>query len=171
MPPFRSIAATLAVLLALAACAPRTVAHAGGQRYSSAAQITPANVAGLTPAWTYSTGDMKRHAAAMKHAGFENTPILAEGRLYICSQFNRVSAVDPGTGHELWAYDPQVDDTVRYPNDNLCRGVTYWRDAGAPPAQACAARIFLPTVDRRLIALAGAYLPTTTSRRWPGPTA
>lgn len=159
-----------ASLLAICGCAPRPIAalpvtaapdldwpyyggDAGGQRYSAAAQITPANVAGLKPAWTYSTGDMKRHAAAMKHAGFENTPILAEGRLYVCSQFNRASAVDPGTGKELWAYDPQVDDTVRYPNDNICRGVTFWRDAGAAPAEACAARIFLPTVDRRLIAL------------------
>ncbi len=56
--------------LALAACAqpvPRAApapdvdwAHyggdAGGQRFSPAAQITPANVRGLKVAWTYSTG-------------------------------------------------------------------------------------------------------------------
>ncbi|MBX3484013.1 pyrroloquinoline quinone-dependent dehydrogenase [Phenylobacterium sp.] len=126
---------------------------AGGQRYSAAAQITPANVTGLKVAWTYSTGDLARHPKAIEHAAFENTPILAGGRLYVCSQFNRVSALDPGTGKELWAHDPGIDDSVHYPNDNICRGVTYWADPEAPAGAACAARIFLPTVDRRLIAL------------------
>ena len=126
---------------------------AGGQRYSPAGQITPANVAGLKVAWTYSTGELARHPKDIKHAAFENTPILAEGRLYICSQFNLAAALDPGTGQELWRYDPKVDPKVRYPNDNVCRGVTFWRDPEAPAGSACTARIFLPTVDRRLIAL------------------
>ncbi|HTM22434.1 MAG TPA: pyrroloquinoline quinone-dependent dehydrogenase, partial [Kofleriaceae bacterium] len=104
-------------------------------------------------AWTYSTGEMARHRKALKHAAFEDTPILAGGRLYVCSPFNAVSAVDPGTGKALWRYDPGVKDTVSYPNDYVCRGVTYWRDPQAPANAACAARIFLPTVDRRLIAL------------------
>ncbi|MBL8771839.1 MAG: pyrroloquinoline quinone-dependent dehydrogenase [Phenylobacterium sp.] len=155
-------------LLAIAACAPRPSAavaaapeadwpyyggDAGGQRYSSAAQITPANVAGLKVAWTYSTGELARNGAEIEHAAFENTPILAEGRLYVCSQFNLAAALDPGTGREIWRHDPKVDPTVRYPNDNVCRGVTFWRDPEAPAGAACAARVFLPTVDRRLIAL------------------
>jgi quinoprotein glucose dehydrogenase len=165
---YRTASLAAASLLALAACAPRasgpvTAApdagwayyggDAGGQRYSPAAQITPANVSGLKVAWTYSTGALARHPKAIDHASFEDTPILAEGRLYVCSQFNRASAIDPGTGKELWAYDPKIDDSVRYPNDNTCRGVTFWRDPAAPPADPCAARIFLPTVDRRLVAL------------------
>lgn len=126
---------------------------AGGQRYSSAAQITPANVRRLKVAWTYSTGEMARHPQAMDHAAFENTPILAGGRLYVCSQFNAVSALDPVSGRPLWRYDPGIDVTVRYPNDNTCRGVTYWRDPEAPASAPCAERIYLPTADRRLIAL------------------
>src|ERR1700761_1830597 len=70
----------------------------GGQRFSSASQITPANVTSLKQAWSFSTGDMLTKAAAMDRASFENTPILADGKLYICSPFNEVSAVDPGTG-------------------------------------------------------------------------
>ena len=70
---------------------------AGGQRFSQAHQITRANVASLAVAWTFSTGDMSTHGGVMKRASFENTPILAEGRLYICSPFNEVSALDPGT--------------------------------------------------------------------------
>ena len=114
----------------------------GGQRFSAARQITPANVAGLGVAWTYSTGDMTSHAATMKHASFENTPILAEGRLYVCSPFNEVSALDPGTGRQLWRFDPKLDASIHYPNDYVCRGVAY-----------ASGRIYLNTADRRLIAL------------------
>src|ERR1051326_3978208 len=71
---------------------------AGGQRFSPARQITPANVRDLQVAWTYSTGDLQTKGEAMKRASFENTPILAERRLYVCSPFNEVSALDPGSG-------------------------------------------------------------------------
>lgn len=169
-------AAAAASLLALAACSPQAKAplapaadvdwpyyggDAGGQRYSSAAQITPGNVGDLKVAWTYSTGAAKRHS--LKRASFENTPILADGRLYVCSPFNRVSALDPGTGRELWAFDPQVDPKVNYPNDYTCRGVTWWRDPEAAAGAPCAARVFLATVDRRLYALDAA-----TGRACPG---
>ena len=126
---------------------------AGGQRFSAAVQITPENVRGLKVAWTYSTGEMTRHARQIDHAAFEDTPILAGGRVYVCSQFNAVSALDPATGKPLWQYDPKVDPDVEYPNGNTCRGVTYWRDPLAPAEAPCAERVYLPTVDRRLIAL------------------
>jgi quinoprotein glucose dehydrogenase len=126
---------------------------AGGQRFSSAAQITPENVGGLKVAWTYSTGDLARHGPDMKRASLETTPILAGGRLYLCSAFDAVSALDPGTGKALWRFDPGIDPKVRYPNGLTCRGVTYWRDPTAPPNAPCAERVFIGTVDRRLIAL------------------
>ena len=115
---------------------------AGGQRFSTARQITPANVATLTQAWSFSTGDMATKGDVMKRASFENTPILAGGRLYVCSPFNEVSALDPGTGKQLWRFDPKLDISIRYPNDYICRGVAY-----------SAGRIYLNTADRRLIAL------------------
>jgi quinoprotein glucose dehydrogenase len=114
----------------------------GGQRFSPARQITPANVATLAPAWSFSTGDLATKGAAIKRASFENTPILADGRLYVCSPFNEVSALDPGTGRLLWRFDPRLDIRMRYPNDYVCRGVAY-----------AAGRIYLNTADRRLIAL------------------
>jgi quinoprotein glucose dehydrogenase len=126
---------------------------AGGQRFSPARQITPANVTALSIAWTFSTGDASDKGAAMRRENFEDTPILAGGRLYVCSPFNEVSALDPGTGRPLWRFDPRIDARVRYPNDFSCRGVAYWRDPAAPPAAPCAERVFLNTNDRRLIAL------------------
>lgn len=125
----------------------------GGSRYSAANEITLENVKKLAVAWTYSTGDMKTKGAAMKHTSFENTPILADGRLYLCSPFNEVSALDPGTGKEIWRYDPKLDPSIRYPNNYVCRGVVYWRDEKRDAKAVCAAQIFVATNDRRLIAL------------------
>jgi quinoprotein glucose dehydrogenase len=148
----------VAVALAIGDCAKAADAgwqfyggDQGGQRYSTAAQITPANVSNLSVAWTYSTGDMATKGDAMKRASFENTPILAEGRLYVCSPFNEVSALDPGTGKQLWRFDPKLDQHLYYPNDYICRGVAFARvSSGNGP---CSARIYLSTNDRRLIAL------------------
>ena len=126
---------------------------AGGQRYSLAAQINVGNVSRLKPAWSFSTGDLASKGDAMKRSSFEGTPILAGGRLYLCSPFNEVSALDPGTGRALWRFDPRIDTKIRYPNDFVCRGVTYWRNPTVPPAAPCAERIFMATNDRRLFAL------------------
>jgi quinoprotein glucose dehydrogenase len=126
---------------------------AGGQRYSTAAQITPANVAALQVAWRFSTGDVASKGGAIRHSAFEDTPILVGGRLYVCSPFNEVSALDPATGKPFWRFDPKIDPNVRYPNDENCRGVAYWRDPTPVAGQPCAERIFLNTNDRRLIAL------------------
>jgi len=126
---------------------------AGGERYSPAAQITAANVRALKIAWTYSTGDVASKGRALRDAAFEDTPILAGGRLYVCSPFNEVSAVDPGTGRQLWRFDPKIDTRVDYPNSFACRGVAYWRDPAAPPSAECSERIYMNSNDRRLFAL------------------
>jgi quinoprotein glucose dehydrogenase len=121
---------------------------AGGTRFSPARQITAANVGGLTPVWRYAFPG--RDAAVTKQASFQVTPILAEARLYACSPFNEVAALDPGTGRAYWRFDPQLDTSIRYPNDYVCRGVAFARVAASG---VCAARIYLNTADRRLIAL------------------
>jgi quinoprotein glucose dehydrogenase len=125
---------------------------AGGKRFSTAAQITPANVGQLKVAWRFSTHDLATKGAAIKRASFEDTPILAEGRLFVCSPFNEVSALDPGTGRELWRFDPKLDPNMHYPNDFVCRGVAFWREPGEAKG-VCAARIFMVTNDRRLFSL------------------
>jgi quinoprotein glucose dehydrogenase len=126
---------------------------AGGERFSPAAQITPSNVRALKLAWRYDTGDTAKQKAADSDTAFEDTPILAGGRLYVCSSFNEVSALDPGTGRLIWRFDPRIDPGVIYPNSYNCRGVAYWTDPAAPAGAECAARIFMNTNDRRLFAL------------------
>ena len=124
----------------------------GGQRYSAARQITPANVGKLSVAWTLFHRRPDDAMSADKHASFENTPILAEGRLYVCSPFNEVSALDPGTGKQIWRFDPKLASepalSQRLQSAAASPSGRYRAATGV-----CAARIFLNTDDRRLIAL------------------
>jgi quinoprotein glucose dehydrogenase len=121
---------------------------AAGTRFSAARQLTAANVSRLAPAWRYSFPS--REAAVIERGSLQVTPILAEGRLYACSPYNEVVALDPGTGRALWRFDPKLDTRVRYPNDYVCRGVAVARISRSG---VCAVRVYLNTADRRLIAL------------------
>ena len=135
----------------------------GGQRFSAAGQVTPQNVTALQVAWTFSTGDVATRATDIKRAAFEDTPIMAGGRLYIATPFNEVIALDPASGKALWRFDPRIDTRVSYGEGFTARGVAYWRDPAAAPTVPCAERIFLTTNDRRLFALDAATGKTCAS--------
>src|SRR5215831_7054087 len=123
----------------------------GGQRFSGAVQITAQNVGRLGPAWIFHTGEQR--PPGPKGASFEDTPILADGRLLVCTPTDRVFALDPLTGREIWAFDPKLAPDLKPPADFLCRGVAVWRDAAAVPGADCAARVVLATLDLRVIEL------------------
>jgi glucose dehydrogenase len=78
-------------------------------RYVPLAQITPGNVTRLKPVWTFHTGDISDGRHGSHPSGFESTPLMLDGRLYLTTPFNRVIALDPATGRQLWAYDPKID--------------------------------------------------------------
>jgi quinoprotein glucose dehydrogenase len=122
---------------------------ASGTRHSPAAQITRVNVRNLQVAWVYRTGDYGLGEAA---ARFESTPLLIDGTLYLTTPFARVVALDPDTGVERWNYDPHIDVSGDY-GDFANRGVSAWRDPQKRAGDACAMRIFVATIDSRLIAL------------------
>src|SRR5262249_33781442 len=104
-------------------------ADAGGTRYAPLAQITPANVDDLVQAWTWSSGDIqKRGERLMRRSKFQATPILADGRLVACTPFNEIVALDPGTGAELWRFDPKIATDYTPAALFNCRGVALWRD-------------------------------------------
>ena len=120
-----------------------------GTGHSPLAQITPANAADLTQAWTYS---LRAAPAADPPSGADGayppeprsqaTPIVVNGVMYLPAA-DRVAALDPVTGRELWRRVPGDGAPSR-------RGVAYWPgeegEEGLPP------RILL-TTGRRLIAL------------------
>jgi quinoprotein glucose dehydrogenase len=125
----------------------------GGMRHSALSQIDRENVAKLKVAWVFHTGDISTGDDGNKRSGFESTPILVDGRLYLTTPFNRVIALDPPTGKELWSYDPKIDRSLNYGDGLINRGVAAWLNRSATRDKACKRRIFEATLDARLIAL------------------
>ena len=126
----------------------------GGGRFSPLTEITRDNVARLRIAWTYQHGDFWKGRFPLAVNGgtaAESTPIVVDGRLFFTTPANRVIALDPETGRELWSFDPQLERGRNYANMWINRGVAYWRDPAARGT--CAARVLLATLDARLIAL------------------
>lgn len=139
-----------------------------GQRYSPLSQITPANVSGLSVAWTFHTGDV-RGPSDPGETTYEVTPLKVGNTVYLCTPHDLVFALDAETGEKKWEYDPKINQPPAIDTQHLtCRGVSY--DDGSrfesgsaiPVSEDCRQRIFLPTVDARLIALSastGAVCP------------
>ena len=124
-----------------------------GDRYAAPSAITPKNAARLKLAWVYRTGDATDgRDFDGNRSRIRATPILIDGKLVVSTGFNRVYALDPATGQELWTFDPEVDFSRRYSEMFTSRGVSAWRRAASPRAH-CDTRIFLGTLDARLIAL------------------
>jgi len=109
-----------------------------GDRYSPQAQITPANVASLQPAWSFSTGDMPRPGenARGREFSFEATPIKVGNSLYLCTPHRDVVALDATTGKQIWRYSPAGDMSKNI--YQACRGVSYY---DAPQGTPCPHRI------------------------------
>lgn len=127
---------------------------AGGTRYSTLAQITPANVRDLKVAWVFRTGDTGTGFPGdewKSHMTFEATPILYDGTLYLTTSETNVVAVNAATGKLRWRYDSNVKKL--WYSDAASRGVTLWVDGQSPPDVPCHARIFAPTLDSRIVAL------------------
>ena len=163
MTPRRWLPTTLLVFSASLACG----AHAqvkpesdwpaygndpGGMRHSALSQIDRENVAKLKVAWVFHTGDVSNGHDGRKRSAFETTPILVDGKLYLTTPYNRVIALEPATGKQLWSYDPRIDQSLDYGDGLVNRGAATWLDP-SPATGACRRRIFESTLDARLIAL------------------
>ena len=151
---------------------PVTEGAPGGGRFSPLTDLTRENVTRMQVAWTYRHGDFWKGSFPLpvnRGSAFESTPIVVDGRLFFTTPRNRVIALDPETGRELWTFDPNLERGRAYANMWINRGVAHWRDANAAGG-ACARRVFLGTLDARLIALdaaTGAALRGLRRRR-PG---
>ncbi|MFP5513955.1 MAG: glucose/quinate/shikimate family membrane-bound PQQ-dependent dehydrogenase [Alphaproteobacteria bacterium] len=132
-----------------------------GQRYSPLTGITPENADRLQVAWTYNTGDLRGQPGDPKETTFEVTPLKIGNRLFLCSPHQHVIALDATTGKEVWRRNLQIDPKQLALQHLTCRGLSY---RPAPPAAAasaaataaggaCAAKLFMPTADGRLVAL------------------
>jgi alcohol dehydrogenase (cytochrome c) len=107
-----------------------------GQRHSPLTQITPQNAHLLTARWTFQTGIIPRR-------GFEGTPLVADGVVYVTGPYNYAWALDARTGRPFWRYRREL------PND-----LTY--GAISPVNRGFATlgnRLFMLTADAHLVAL------------------
>ena len=123
---------------------------AGGQRYSTAAQITPANISGLHVAWEYHTGALATKRPSRTEAAFEATPVLSDRTLFLATPFNVVIALDALSGQEKWRYDPRVPAGF-LAGVYTSRGVALWH--GQQNSGTCDERVLAATLDGRLLAL------------------
>jgi quinoprotein glucose dehydrogenase len=142
---------------------PVTEGMPGGGRYSPLADIHTGNVDRLEQAWVYRYGDGDYFDGSFpvyRGTSSETTPIVVDSRLILTTPTNRVIALDPESGEELWTFDPGLARNVWYANMWTNRGVTAWQGR---PDDACAPRVFLTTLDARLIAL-----DAHTGERCPG---
>ena len=105
------------------------------QRFSPLTEINRQTVSELGIAWFK---DLNTYHPV------QGTPLVVDDVLYFSTPFNIVYAVDPGTGAEIWRYDPEVPRVTRR---LACCG------ANARGLAAYEGRIYTATLDGRLIAL------------------
>jgi glucose dehydrogenase/type 1 glutamine amidotransferase len=88
---------------------------AGGTRFSTLTQITPANVATLKPAWSFDAGT----------GNLQVTPLVIGGVMYLGAG-NKIWALEPETAKVIWQFDATGPVSRR--------GVAYWPgDSTTPP--------------------------------------
>jgi quinoprotein glucose dehydrogenase len=121
----------------------------GGMRYSPLTQVDPTNVTKLVRAWTFhmKPADVNTAAPAKGRGrgrggrSWEATPLVIDGVMYLTTAFNKVVALDPETGKEVWSYDVKGGPPAT-------RGLEYRPGDKQTPAE-----LFFGTEDGRLIAL------------------
>jgi len=95
----------------------------GSTRFSPVTQINSDNVSKMALAWSY---PMRPGGTGPSAASFnEVTPIVVNGLMYLPAG-NRVVALDPDTGKEIWVYQ-------RTKGLVSARGVAYWPGDGKNP--------------------------------------
>ena len=102
-------------------------------RYSPLKQINTKNVARLIPVWTFQTGVLD---------GFECTPLVIDGIMYVTTPWNHAYAIDCKTGSQLWHYQKSLPENLALCCDAVNRGFAAWGD-----------RLYMATLDAHLVCL------------------
>ena len=124
-------------------------ADAAGTKYTPLDQITADNAGDLRVVWRQSTiPDAIRQGSTVRApAVVQNTPLMADGRLYVSTALGTVAALDATTGEVVW-FDPLPDGATR--RGSSSRGVAYWRGRDGE--------------DARVIAVVGSTLVALNAR-------
>ncbi len=124
-------------------------ADAAGTKYTPLDQITADNAGDLQVVWRQSTiPDAIRQGSTVRAPALvQNTPLMADGRLYVSTALGTVAALDATTGEVVW-FDPLPDGVTR--RGSSSRGVAYWRGRDGD--------------DARVIAVVGSTLVALNAR-------
>ena len=108
-----------------------------GRRHSPLTQVTPGNVGRLAAQWAFQADNM------VAGRGFEGTPLLLDGVLYVTGNNNTAWAINVRTGEQLWRYRRNLPPGLTYGSANASnRGFAVLGDL-----------LFMGTLDAHLIAL------------------
>lgn len=117
-----------------------------GSKYSPLDQINATNFDDLEIVWRQSVlpdavrGGMDVRASVAS----QNTPLMADGRLYISTGLGTVAALDATTGQVVWHDLPPGRAGLPFERVRQTRGVAYWQDPQSD--------------DTRVVAVVGSYL-------------
>ena len=103
------------------------------QRHSPLTEITPENVDGLLPQWTFQTNTLD---------DFETTTLIRDNVLYVTGPSNTAWAIDARSGREIWSYRRELP-----PNLTACCGLVNKGFAMLGD------KLYLATLDAHLLAL------------------
>lgn len=124
-------------------------------KYSPADQINKSNASQLRVVWRQSATPDAIAASGSTRAparNFQNTPLMADGLLYISTGIGTVAALDAATGKVVWFDAPPHDISTP-----ASRAVAYW--SGAPASPGNPGSPGSPgNNDARVIAVEGPYL-------------
>jgi alcohol dehydrogenase (cytochrome c) len=108
-----------------------------GRRHSPLTQITPENVHRLAAQWTFQADTMPLGR------GWEGTPLMLDGVLFLTGNNNFAFAIDPRTGAQYWRHRRQLPSGLTYGSGNIVnRGFAALGD-----------RLYMATLDAHLVAL------------------
>jgi alcohol dehydrogenase (cytochrome c) len=108
-----------------------------GRRHSPLTQITPQNVNRLTAQWAFQSDSL-----ALSR-GFEATPLVVDGVIYLTGPNGNAWAIDARTGRQFWRY--------RRPNlPDLTAGAGYPVNRGFA---ALGGQLFMVTLDAHVVSL------------------
>jgi quinoprotein glucose dehydrogenase len=124
-----------------------------GQHHSTLRQINSATIQRLRVAWSFHTGALtSQGGAANARASFEANPVFWNKTLFFDTPFDEIFALDGATGRRIWSFNPKVDrnQTIHIVTS---RGVALWHGNSRNRESCARDRVFVATLDRRLIAV------------------
>lgn len=94
----------------------------GGTKYSELDQINTSNIQGLELVWRYRVPDFVEG----KNTAIQTNPLMANGILYVITVGQKMVAMKPDTGEELWVFDPYDGSGAT----GKTRAMLYWEAGG-----------------------------------------